>query len=798
MSLPTKFNSAGVSPAESNDDERNSPLKGENSEHTQNSSDCADQPVKASQRDDFFGTGSEGDNDKAIKFLLWMQPEGPWALTAIHPERIGTETATFYPNEQDACRAWLEERNGKKNLYFHLNEVGGRLKNKASKEDMKAARWLHVDVDPRKDHDIPAEQARILKAFQEPPEGIPAPTLITFSGGGYQAFWQLKNPYLLEGNTERAADFERFNKTLEQTFGGDNCHNVDRIMRLPYSVNLPNELKRKKGRTPALARVVSIHKDRVYPLGDFTQAPERQERKPTDASGIQISAAVPLADIEMLDAWSVPDRIKKLITSGHLRDIEGPKRGDDSRSGWLFDCICGLVRANVPPELIYGIITDRKWAIAESVIDKGRTLDRYARHQIERAAERQQSFATNENGKPTNSQRNIRLALVKLGVEVRHDEFADRTIIDGLVGRGPYLNDAAMIRLWLDVDETFGFRPPKELFFDVVIDYAKQNAFHPVRDYLDSLQWDGQPRLDTWLVRHAKAEDSAYTRAVSSLVLIAAVRRARRPGCKFDEMLILESDQGLNKSSALRVLAVREDWFTDDLPLNVDSKVFIERTRGHWIIEAAELKGIRKGDVEHLKNMLSRRTDKARLAYGRITEEVPRQCIMIGSTNSQKYLRDTTGNRRFWPVRVQRFDVQSLAGEVDQLWAEAALREANGESIRLNPKLYPLATAAQQMRQAEDPWLHRLEDVLGDIEGKLLAEDAWRIVGKPPGQRTQEDNERFGAALKELGFVRVKRRFGGPPQNAYVRGASHEAQEVRIIVAADGGSAQSENSAAPF
>lgn len=335
----------------------------------------------------------EGDNGKAIKFLQWMQPEGPWALTAIHPDRIGTETATFYPNEQEACLAWLAERNGRKNLYFHLNEVGGRLKNKASKEDMKAARWLHVDVDPRKDHDIPAEQARILKAFQSPPEGIPAPTLITFSGGGYQAFWQIKYPFNLDGSQERAAEFERFNKTLEQAFGGDNCHNVDRIMRLPYTVNLPNELKRKKGREPALARVMEIHKDRVYPLGDFKQAPEIQKQEKGgkllgDREPIQISGNIPrLTDLDMLNEWKVPDRIKALIVSGHLRDVEGPKRGDDSRSGWLFDCICGLVRANVPIELIYGIVTDKEWAIAESVVDKGRTMDRYARRQISRAVE---------------------------------------------------------------------------------------------------------------------------------------------------------------------------------------------------------------------------------------------------------------------------------------------------------------------------------------------------------------------------------------------------------------------------
>ncbi|MCC6416080.1 MAG: hypothetical protein IT582_09235, partial [Opitutaceae bacterium] len=207
----------------------------------------------------------------------------------------------------------------------------------------------------------------------------------SFSGGGYQAFWQLKNPYLLDGNTERAADFERFNKTLEQTFGGDTCHNVDRVMRLPYTVNLPDEQKRKKGRVKAIAHVVKLAIDRVYPLGDFKQAPETLQSTKGKCRHIDIGSGVRLCDLEQLDEWNVAARIKALIATGDLRETEGSKCGDDSRSGWLFDCVCGLVRANVPAELIYGIITDKTWAISESVLDKKRGADRYARRQIERA-----------------------------------------------------------------------------------------------------------------------------------------------------------------------------------------------------------------------------------------------------------------------------------------------------------------------------------------------------------------------------------------------------------------------------
>src|SRR5262249_50019060 len=163
-------------------------------------------------------------------------------------------------------------------------------------------------------------------------------------------------------------------------------------------------------------------------------------------------------------------------------------------------------------------------------------------------------------------------------------------------------------------------------------------------------------------------------RAVGALSLIAAVRRVRQPGCKFDEILVLEhEEQGTDKSTALRTLAVNDDWFSDDLPLNADSQKVIESLRGRWIIEAAELSGIRRADVEHMKALLSRQIDRARMSYGRLVSEVRRQCVFFGTTNSSEYLRDETGNRRIWPVGIKRVDIDALKRDRDQLWAEASV-----------------------------------------------------------------------------------------------------------------------------
>ena len=382
-------------------------------------------------------------------------------------------------------------------------------------------------------------------------------------------------------------------------------------------------------------------------------------------------------------------------------------------------------------------------------------------------------FSLNENGVPFKTLRNARVAIDRMVVRLRFDEFANRYLIDGLPGFGPVLDDVALTRMRLTMEEEWGLIFGKDRWFDIATDEARHNTFHPVRDYLSALQWDGGARLDTWLTEYGGAQDNEYTRAVGAIALIAAVRRVRQPGCKFDEMVVLESEQGTDKSSALTILAVKEEWFTDDCPLNADSKVMIEQIGGRWIVEMGELKGMRRGEVEHVKSTLSRRVDKARLAYGRMPVEQERQCVFFGTTNDSAYLRDMTGNRRFWPVRVERFDLKALRRDRDQIWAEAAAREANGESIRLPELLWSVAGEHQAAREHMDPFLETLSERLEGLEGKVRASDIWEAVGfGDPGRRNQDHNIRLSGVMQKLGWRRPasKLRFAGKPQHAWVKG----------------------------
>ncbi len=382
-------------------------------------------------------------------------------------------------------------------------------------------------------------------------------------------------------------------------------------------------------------------------------------------------------------------------------------------------------------------------------------------------------FAMNKKGDgiATNSPHNMRLALTLLGVRIGFNEFSAQYIAyhrerdkeghvikDG-AEKAIRLDDAIDRQLYFGVVDTFGWEPPRERFTEVLLHQGEQHAFHPVRDYLKSLTWDGTPRLDTWLIRHAKAHDAPYTRAVSALPLLAAVRRIYHPGAKFDEMLVLESGQGWGKSTALKSLVPFETWFSDDLPLDADSQVMIERTAGKWIIEAADLSGLKKADVESLKANLSRTTDSSRLAYGRHTTERPRQFVLIGTTNAQVYLKDTTGNRRFWPLRIDRVDVEALRAERDQLWAEAHHRERHGESVRLDTSLYEAAAKQQEHRRDQDPWEEDLIEAFGplaeDKDQHVTNQQVWDAVGiTDKSQKNPREQQRLTEIMGKIGFKR--------------------------------------------
>lgn len=710
------------------------------------------------------------------KFLEWLRPGGPWVLTAINPqEKMKPESVSVGPGEVEP---FVRRYDGRFNIYVQVNPTRGVLKRKQSKADIDSMEFFHVDIDPREPEDrdaepevllawLEAEQARILARLE-----AAKPSGIVFSGGGYQAFWRLREPIRTGGDVGVAEEAERYNRALELEFGADSCHNIDRILRLPGTINVLDAKKRAKGRKEGVRAAIVSLTDAIFDASGFKMAPPKGGAV---AVPVVVGEAPRIEDVSELDKWDVPDRIKVIMAQGSNPD-EGPKPSDNSRSAWVFDVACGLVRSKVPDDLIFSILTDPGWAVSESVVEKGPLKARkYAIRQIKRAHEEvdvgEAGFQTNEKGKPYPNQHNIRVAIHRLGVSLGYDRWQDRMLFDGRA-----LDDNDVRSLRLRIEREFSFLAPDSLFKDVVMDVAHGNGFHPVTDYLDDLVWDGRARLDSWIIDFGGAEDSPYVRAVSSLFLLAVVRRVRQPGAKFDEMLVLESPQGADKSSALAVLAVRDEWFADGLPLGSDSQKVLEVLQGKLIAEIAEMEGLKSRDIETLKAFLSRRFDKARMAYDRFAREVGRSSIFAGTTNNAQYLRDSTGNRRFWPVRVERFDIPGLRSVVDQLWAEAVAREAAGEAIRLDPSLYEAAAAVQEERRVRDPWADALAPALEGKEGKLRKDDAWFIVGVQIKDRTMEQASRLGSVMRSLGWETKIASFGGRKVNSFVKGTAPHAE----------------------
>ena len=332
----------------------------------------------------------------------------------------------------------------------------------------------------------------------------------------------------------------------------------------------------------------------------------------------------------------------------------------------------------------------------------------------DRAQSARKEFSSEDDwrkGLELDRQGKVKDTLDNLVLAIRHDiglqSIAFNLHRDGIdTGEGlpwkqikPGWNDSDFASLKVYLNKGYGVYAPTKTK-DALLAVASERAYHPVKEYLDALpEWDGVKRTDTLLTDYLGAEDSAYTRAVIRKTLAAAVARIYQPGTKFDSVLILNGPQGIGKSTLFARLAGA--WFSDSLTLtDMRDKSGPEKLQGYWILELGELAGMKKTDVETVKSFLSRVDDKYRASYGLNVESHPRQCVIVGSTNTESgFLRDITGNRRFWPVRVNGESVRKpwqISGEdVLQVWAEAKAVYESGERLYLEGEVAAMATSEQ-------------------------------------------------------------------------------------------------------
>jgi putative DNA primase/helicase len=398
-----------------------------------------------------------------------------------------------------------------------------------------------------------------------------------------------------------------------------------------------------------------------------------------------------------------------------------------------------------------------------------------------------------QSGVPERNEANVITALANdeaFSGALVFDEFRQEVVVTRRLPWEP--ENAAINRVWGDADDVRCAEWLQRREINVspatvsrsVAAVARDIRVHPVRDYLNGIRWDGVSRLETWTLKYLGAADTALNRAFGARWMISAVARIMRPGVKADHMLILEGPQGAKKSSALKVLA-GEDLFTDEMA-EIGSKDAAQQMRGTWIIEIAELDAISRAEVSRIKAFLTRTTDRYRPPYERYVITVPRQCVFAGSVNPDTYLRDETGNRRFWPIRCGIIDVSALQQDRDQLWAEAAAMYRSGAIWWLDEKnLVDLATTEQESRYQSDAWDDRIDRWLAFERRRVNrgygAFDDWvdeeverdapltdvsvgevleKAIGIEPARWTRADQFRVTGYLKARGWERYQARVG--------------------------------------
>jgi predicted P-loop ATPase len=320
-----------------------------------------------------------------------------------------------------------------------------------------------------------------------------------------------------------------------------------------------------------------------------------------------------------------------------------------------------------------------------------------------------------ETGTPLPNLYNVMVTLrnhPELSAVVRYDEMAHTALLVAQIPNTPFdpsiprqIRDADVIAIQEEIQLTGLRRVPKATVQDGIDLRASQQRFHPVLDYLNGLVWDGETRVGGWLGRYLGVEGGPYADNIGKLFMIALIARQFKPGCKADYMLILEGPQGAMKSSACRVLA--GEWFSDNLPdlSRGDAVRLSMHLRGKWLIEIAEMSSFNSAEAHTLKEFLTQTEERYTPKYGRHEVNEPRQCLFIGSTNEGSYLRDATGARRFWPVKVGDIKIDDLKADRDQLLAEAVVLYRSGAQWWPDKDFEATHIAPEQAsRYEEDPW----------------------------------------------------------------------------------------------
>jgi putative DNA primase/helicase len=335
--------------------------------------------------------------------------------------------------------------------------------------------------------------------------------------------------------------------------------------------------------------------------------------------------------------------------------------------------------------------------------------------------------------------------------------------------------DAIHYKAWLS--DAKNFEMQTSVIHEAALNMAKENAYHPVYNYLEGLEWDGKKRLGNWLSEYCSCDENIYTRAIGEKVLVAAVARIYKPGTKFDHILVIEGKQGIGKSTLVSIMG--KYWF-GDIMIDPHNKDTVESLRGKWVVEISEME-CAKREVNALKRFITCTSDRMRPAYARTAQDFPRQCIFIGTINPEHgrgYLKDPTGNRRYWPLKVEDVDFLKLRQDMDQIWAEALQVYKSGKcKLYLETKeLQDFANKEAEERFEEDP----MEEIIGNyleaknVEYITTTDIMQNCLMMPVSKLDKFFGMRLACAMNRIGYRNRTKRIEGRVQRCYVREQENE------------------------
>jgi predicted P-loop ATPase len=629
------------------------------------------------------------------------------------------------------------------------------------------------------------------------------------------------------------------NDALHQRFGGDAVQNPGRIMRLAGTVNYPTARKRdergyvtevvtlKVAKSPPMHSVERLTGLRPSGAAADDKASDYEPR--SDSSGFERGGSNFFRDVNSLALRNLDRWVPVLFPTAKLQSGTGAWRVTSHDLGrdleedlsispkgirdWGVHDIGDPKRGKrTPIDLVKELGGQHTVDAARWLCERiGVTPEELGwRKRASHAAGAPEWREQRTDGSPRPSMHNARLAIAALGVECRYDTFHNKLLfgfkddstrhaIEHIAGE---VTDNGIIALRQLMSDAFGFDLTDKHTRDAVISLAIERCFDPVCDMLAEAEasWDRVPRLDRMAVDYFNCEDTPLNRAFLRKTMIAAVARARVPGIKFDQITVLESDEGFSKSTAWRVLAGDEN-FSDENIIGKNSREVQEQLSEIWIHENADLAGMKKAEIETVKAYASRMIDIARPAYGHFIKKQKRHSIEVGTTNSAEYLQSQTGNRRFWPLKVLKaIDEKKLQRDRLQLWGEAAHYQSQGESLFLDQAMWAVAAVEQEARRIADPWEDVLADMPTSVEVNLGVKDGFmrtemvqiahnlgdevrvaaatileHVLKIQPGSQRAEHTMRLSSVMRKLGWQRHgngRVTIGGDRVKGYFRPAN--------------------------